>query len=496
MDTILDPGFGFGKSVEHNYTLLRELGYFGNLRLPVLAGLSRKSPICKALKVNPEHALNGTTAANMIALMNGANLLRVHDVKEARETVQIFKACYPDAADRRFLISSGRCTRKIARCRYLANANRTEVKRTAFVIIIICIAAMQSHGQGFTVQWMGGYGWQPGSTQPIPAQLFNSQMPYVDQWSNLANTNVTTNTNQTIKNSYGHGFNLSFLFGYMFNPYIGVTLGVSYQQSKTISANQVNNLFLVDNDSFPSTPEPTGGYITSTITTKSQNLTLSPAIVATYNKPKFIFYPYLRVGLTLPVYTAIQQQVNMTLDGVGAFNAPPDFLGAITNTELETYTNFAVGFNGALGVGYKPYPFLHLFLEVNAQYLNMKGDFSQMTEWSADGYSFNYNGVGGRGTYRSVFEYVKTLNSNSNNAAYNPAYNPNNPKQEISPNFPFSYIGFNFGVQLTLNKKIFKDMDKFEEERAIRVLKRAKKKKAAEPAPDNTTPNTPAATPH
>jgi dihydropteroate synthase len=94
-DIILDPGFGFGKSIEHNYALLRELRYFTNLRLPLLAGLSRKSPICKVLKVNPEKALNGTTAANMIALMNGANILRVHDVKEAKEAIGIFEACYP-----------------------------------------------------------------------------------------------------------------------------------------------------------------------------------------------------------------------------------------------------------------------------------------------------------------------------------------------------------------------------------------------------------------
>jgi dihydropteroate synthase len=93
-DIMLDPGFGFGKSVDHNFTLLRELSYFSNLRLPLLAGLSRKAMICKTLKVNPQHALNGTTAAHMLALINGANILRVHDVKEARQAVQVFEACY------------------------------------------------------------------------------------------------------------------------------------------------------------------------------------------------------------------------------------------------------------------------------------------------------------------------------------------------------------------------------------------------------------------
>lgn len=86
-DVIIDPGFGFGKTVTHNFALLRELHTFKGLGRPILAGLSRKSMICKPLKVNPEHALNGTTALNMVALQQGASILRVHDVKEAREVL-------------------------------------------------------------------------------------------------------------------------------------------------------------------------------------------------------------------------------------------------------------------------------------------------------------------------------------------------------------------------------------------------------------------------
>jgi dihydropteroate synthase len=95
IDTIIDPGFGFGKNIEHNYTLLRNLSYFANLQLPILAGVSRKSMICRVLGVNPDKALNGTTAVNMLALMNGAQILRVHDVKEAKEVVKIFEAYKP-----------------------------------------------------------------------------------------------------------------------------------------------------------------------------------------------------------------------------------------------------------------------------------------------------------------------------------------------------------------------------------------------------------------
>ncbi len=90
-DVIIDPGFGFGKTVEHNFELLKMMGTLTTLGKPILAGISRKSIVCKPLKVNPEHALNGTTALNMVALMNGANILRVHDVKEAVQAVTLYQ---------------------------------------------------------------------------------------------------------------------------------------------------------------------------------------------------------------------------------------------------------------------------------------------------------------------------------------------------------------------------------------------------------------------
>lgn len=89
-DVIIDPGFGFGKTLEHNFSLLNDLHTFRMLGKPVLAGLSRKSMICKALKINPEHALNGSTALHMAALQQGASILRVHDVKEAMEVINLF----------------------------------------------------------------------------------------------------------------------------------------------------------------------------------------------------------------------------------------------------------------------------------------------------------------------------------------------------------------------------------------------------------------------
>ena len=88
-DIILDPGFGFGKTIDDNYLLLEHLGDFQILELPILVGVSRKSMIYKVLGITPEDALNGTTALNTIALMKGADLLRVHDVREATEVINI-----------------------------------------------------------------------------------------------------------------------------------------------------------------------------------------------------------------------------------------------------------------------------------------------------------------------------------------------------------------------------------------------------------------------
>jgi len=87
---ILDPGFGFGKTIEHNYELLAKMGELADLGLPVLAGLSRKSMIFRVLNITPLESLNGTTALNMMALQNGAKILRVHDVREAIETIKLF----------------------------------------------------------------------------------------------------------------------------------------------------------------------------------------------------------------------------------------------------------------------------------------------------------------------------------------------------------------------------------------------------------------------
>lgn len=88
-DVIIDVGFGFGKTIAHNFEILKNLDLFKSLDAPILAGVSRKSMLYKTLDISAQEALNATTSANTIALLNGANILRVHDVKEAVEAVKI-----------------------------------------------------------------------------------------------------------------------------------------------------------------------------------------------------------------------------------------------------------------------------------------------------------------------------------------------------------------------------------------------------------------------
>ncbi len=90
-DIIIDPGIGFGKTIKQNFEILNKLEYFTALDYPLLIGLSRKSLIYKTLQTSPDNALNGTTVLNTFALNKGANILRVHDVKEAVETVKLMK---------------------------------------------------------------------------------------------------------------------------------------------------------------------------------------------------------------------------------------------------------------------------------------------------------------------------------------------------------------------------------------------------------------------
>ncbi len=98
---ILDPGFGFGKTIDHNYKMLYELYSFKQSGYPVLVGISRKSMIYKLLEITPEEALPATSALHMMALLNGADILRVHDVKEAVQVIKLAGMCHPTGIEKR-----------------------------------------------------------------------------------------------------------------------------------------------------------------------------------------------------------------------------------------------------------------------------------------------------------------------------------------------------------------------------------------------------------
>jgi dihydropteroate synthase len=89
-DVVIDPGFGFSKTLDQNYQILNKLSYFKELNTPILAGISRKSMLYNLFEITPDESLNATTAANILALMGGASILRVHDVKEAKQAILIF----------------------------------------------------------------------------------------------------------------------------------------------------------------------------------------------------------------------------------------------------------------------------------------------------------------------------------------------------------------------------------------------------------------------
>jgi dihydropteroate synthase len=90
-DIVADPGLGFAKTVDQNFQILHHLGQFQVLERPIMVGISRKSMIWKTLNTNPEGALNGTTALNAVALLNGASILRVHDAQEAKEVIHLIQ---------------------------------------------------------------------------------------------------------------------------------------------------------------------------------------------------------------------------------------------------------------------------------------------------------------------------------------------------------------------------------------------------------------------
>lgn len=314
------------------------------------------------------------------------------------------------------------------------------------VLMLVSVVLVRAQ---FTLRVAGGYAG-PGlqNTENVLGPDIDPSTPQIDQLVNMANINDSTHTNKPIHGSYGTGGNVTLGVGYMFNRFIGFDIGLSYGHSTTMTATDYREI--------PLTPP---AYINATINTYAYAVALAPSLVITGEKTGWKVYPYGRFGIVLPVVGKLTHDITIT--SPIALNQSPFWLGNVTDVKLETTGAMSLGFGSALGVAYKPFPFMNVFLEINGQYLQVKGKSSTITEWTATVYNANggstvVNDIPGRGTYRTEFNYVSQLTSSSNNAQYNANYNPKAPKEDLTPTSPGSNLGFNVGVTFFLSKKTLK----------------------------------------
>ena len=333
------------------------------------------------------------------------------------------------------------------------------IKNKLFIAAFMLLAFSTTQAQ-FTLRIAGGYAG-PGlqNSEPVLGPKVDPATAGVDALVPMANQNDSAHTYKPVHGSYGTGGNVTVAVGYMFNDYIGIDVGVGYAHSNDISSYQVRSLL-----------GSGGPYIYAQTHSFSYALALTPALVISAKKTNWKVYPYGRFGIVLPVAGKLTD--NLTIDGPTGFslNTAPTWLGGHTDVQLVTQGTISLGFSGAIGVAYRPLPFLSIFAEINGQYLNVRGKSSTVTKWDATSVSSNgtkttvsdlgTTAQGKRGAYRDQFNYVSQLGPTSNNAAYNPNYNPDAPKEDVIPNSPGSNLGFNIGVTFYLSKKTLKKQDK------------------------------------
>jgi hypothetical protein len=315
----------------------------------------------------------------------------------------------------------------------------------AFVVAFI----MSIRAQEWTVRIAGGYAG-PGfqNTESVLGPDVDPATPQIDQLVNMANRNDSLKTYKPVHGSYGTGGNVTVAVGYMFNKYIGIDLGIGYQHSANIGCIDVRAL-----------SSPLTGYITANISSHSYAIALAPSLVVSGEKTGWKVYPYARLGIVLPVAGKLTD--NLSIQSPYDLNVAPFWLGNHTDVQLQTSAVLSLGMGGAIGVAYRPLPFMSVFAELNGQYLNVKGKSTTITEWTAtinnaNGTTTVVNDIPSRGVYRTQINYVDALGPTSNNAQYNGAYNPNLPKQDIRPVVPGSNLGFNVGATFFLSKKTLK----------------------------------------
>ncbi len=332
------------------------------------------------------------------------------------------------------------------------------MKKYYILTTLIILAFVNANAQEWTVRVAGGYAG-PGllNTENILGPKIDPSSPSTDALVNLANINDSLKTYKPIHGSYGTGGNVTLGVGYMFNNYIGLDLGVSYAHSSTISCTEIRTL--------PGFTPAT--YLYANINTSSWAIAVLPSLVITGQKTGWKVYPYGRFGIILPVAGKLTDNVDISAPALASspvnLNSEPFWLGSHTQVQLVTQATVSLGFNGALGVAYRPLPFMNVFLEVSGQYLNVRGKSSEITKWTTDGVNDlpDPNNPGTtRSVYRTKITYVDQLTATSNNAQYNTSYDKNKPKEDVRPTVPGSYLGFNVGVTFFLSKKTLKKQDK------------------------------------
>jgi hypothetical protein len=318
------------------------------------------------------------------------------------------------------------------------------------LLLAACMMAFFTtlHAQ-FTIRVAGGYSG-PGiqNTESVLGPGIDPATPLIDELVPMANINDSLHTYKATHGSYGTGGNVNLGLGYMFNRFIGIDVAVGYAHSSDISCEQVVAL-----------PQPLSGYLTANINSHSWAVGVAPSIVITGEKMGWKVYPYTRIGISLPVAGQLIDNVTITQPNdlnINNFG----WLGQRTDVTMVTKATVSLGLTGVIGVAYRPVPFMNIFVEVNAQYINIRGKSSSITKWNATidsaGTTHVVNDVPVRGAYRDQFNYVDQLTSTSNNAQYNSAYNSNQPKQDVRPVVPGSSLGFNAGVTFFIGKKTLK----------------------------------------
>jgi hypothetical protein len=348
------------------------------------------------------------------------------------------------------------------------------MKRSLFFFFLL-FAVLQINAQSFTVSLNGGYaGAGFFNTENVMGPGINPATPQVDALVPMANINDSAHTYKPVHGSYGAGGNVTLGLGCEINRYVEVGLGIAYSHSNTISCDQVRQL-TGQGGAVPFILTPY--YLNANISTFSYAVAVLPSITINGAKPGWKIYPYTRIGLTLPVAGIVKHNMSIAVDtGIDVFlHTSPFFLGTQNAVQLQTTAIVSLGFNAAVGVTYKPLPFMSVSLEINGQLLNVRAKSSTITEWNStyidsSGKTVTVNQLPARGTYRTQFTFVDQLTAQSNNQYYNnnvnqpnPNYNPNLPKNDIRPIAPASNIGFNVSIKFyigkgTLGKK--KDKDK------------------------------------